>query len=44
MSELRLSQIKSIENEDLWAKQIRYWRTHLDIFIEEYFKIHLKDV
>ena len=44
MSELRLSQIKAIEHEDLWAKQIRYWRTHLDIFIEDYFKIHLKDV
>lgn len=40
----RLSQIKSIQHEDLWAKQIRYWRTHLDIFIEEYFKVKLKDV
>ncbi len=37
---LRLSQIKSIQNEDLWAKQIRYWRTHLDRFIEEYFQVH----
>ena len=44
MSELRLSQIKGIEHEDLWATQIRYWRTHLDVFIEEFFKIKLKDV
>ena len=25
-------------------RQIWYWRTHLDVFIEEYFKIKLKDV
>lgn len=24
----RLSQIKGIQHEDLWAQQIRYWRTH----------------
>lgn len=41
---LRLSQIKTLQNEDAWAKQIRYWRTHLDVFIESYFQIKLKDV
>ena len=43
-SPIRLSQIRGIQKEDLWAQQIRYWRTHLDIFIEEYFKVHLRDV
>lgn len=27
----------------LWAQQIYFWRTHLDVFIEEYFHIRLKD-
>lgn len=38
----RASQIREIKNYDAWAKQIWYWRTHLDRFIEEYFKIKLK--
>ena len=38
----RASQIRDIKNFDAWAKQIWYWRTHLDRFIEEYFKIKLK--
>ena len=37
-------QVKEIKNIDLWAEQICYWRTHQDVFIEEYFKIKLKDV
>lgn len=38
----KASQIREIRNYDAWAKQIWYWRTHLDRFIEEYFKIKLK--
>ena len=38
----RASQIREIKNFEAWAKQIWYWRTHLDRFIEEYFKIKLK--
>ena len=38
----RASQIREIKNYEAWAKQIWYWRTHLDRFIEEYFKIKLK--
>ena len=38
----RASQIRDIKNFDAWAKQIWYWRTHLDRFIEDYFKIKLK--
>ena len=44
MADFKLSQIRDIKNYDLWAEQICYWRTHLDVFIEEYFKIKLKDV
>lgn len=40
----KASQIREIRNTELWAEQIWYWRTHLDVFIEEYFKIKLKDV
>lgn len=38
----RASQIRELRNFEAWAKQIWYWRTHLDRFIEEYFKIKLK--
>ena len=38
----KASQIREIKNYEAWAKQIWYWRTHLDRFIEEYFKIKLK--
>lgn len=34
---------KEITNIDAWAEQILFWRTHLDIFIEDYFGIELKD-
>ena len=40
----RLSQIREIRNFDAWSKQIWYWRTHLDVFIEEYLKVKLKPV
>lgn len=36
--------IQELKNYKEWAKQIHYWRTHLDVFIEDYFKIRLKDV
>lgn len=38
----KVSQIRELKNYQAWAKQIWYWRTHLDRFIEEYFKIKLK--
>lgn len=38
----KASQIREIKNYDAWAKQIWYWRTHLDRFIEDYLKIKLK--
>lgn len=39
----KAAQIREIKNFDTWAEQIWYWRTHLDMFIEEYFHIKLKD-
>lgn len=33
-----------IENVEEWEKQIWYWRTHLDIFIEEYFSTEDKPI
>lgn len=41
---VKASQIREIKNVEQWKKQIWYWRTHQDVFIEEYFKIKLKDV
>lgn len=38
----KVSQIREIKNYEAWAKQIWFWRTHLDRFIEDYFKIKLK--
>ena len=38
----RASQIRELRNFEAWTKQIWYWRTHLDRFIEDYFKIKLK--
>ena len=38
----KASQIRELRNYEAWAKQIWYWRTHLDRFIECYFKIRLK--
>ena len=35
--------IRELRNTALWAKQIIYWRSHLDVFIESYFGIRLKD-
>jgi len=28
-----------ITNPTVWAKQILFWRDHLDVFIEDYFQI-----
>lgn len=38
----KASQIRELKNYEAWQKQIWYWRTHLDRFIEDYFKIKLK--
>ena len=40
----KASMIRELKNFEAWRKQIWYWRTHLDRFIEEYFKIKLKDI
>lgn len=40
----KVSQIRELRNTDLWVEQILYWRSHLDVFIEEYFGVILKDV
>ena len=44
MNNMKASQVREIKNDQLWAKQILYWRTHQDVFIEEYFEVKLKDV
>ena len=38
----KASQIRELKNYIAWQKQIWFWRTHLDRFIEDYFKIKLK--
>ena len=38
----KASQIRELKNYEAWRKQIWFWRTHLDRFIEDYFKIRLK--
>lgn len=30
---------RDIRNIDAWAKQILYWRTHLDAFIVDYLSV-----
>ena len=40
---MTINQIREVRNVKLWAIQIAYWRTHLDVFIESYFGIKLKD-
>lgn len=40
---MTVTQIRDIRNVKLWAQQIMFWRTHLDVFIEQYLKIKLKD-
>ena len=40
---MTITQIRDIRNVKLWARQIQFWRTHLDVFIETYFGIKLKD-
>lgn len=37
-------QAKKINNPDVWARQILFWRAHMDVFVEEYFGVKLKDV
>lgn len=32
-----------IQNVAGLVYQVYYWRDHLDVFIDEYFKVHLKD-
>lgn len=38
----KASQIRELKNYEAWQKQIWYWRTHLDRFIEDYLKVKLK--
>ena len=39
----RLDQVREISNWDDWARLIAFYRTHLDVFIEDYFGAALKD-
>ena len=39
----RLDQIKEIKDFKTWWIQILFWRTHLDVFIQQYFGVKLKD-
>ena len=34
-----ITQVRDVKNLKLWARQILFWRDHLDIFIERYFNI-----
>lgn len=43
MNSMDIRNIKEVKNVDLWVHQIWFWRTHLDVFIEDYFQIELKD-
>ena len=36
-SSVGLAKEKKINNIDQWVKQILFWRSHLDVFIEDYF-------
>lgn len=40
----RLDQVRDIKNYEQWWTQILFWRTHLDVFIMQYFGVKLKDV
>lgn len=35
----RIDQVKDIKNYEQWWIQILFWRTHLDIFIQQYFGV-----
>lgn len=35
--------VRELKNLDIWAKQILYWRAHLDCFIMDYLGVKLKD-
>lgn len=39
----KVDQIKALEQWDIWWDQILFWRSHLDIAIEEMFGVKLKD-
>lgn len=34
----------NVESPEEWEKQIQFWRTHLDIFIEDYFSVNEEDI
>lgn len=42
-AENMISNVRQVKNIQGWAKLIWYWRTHLDVFIEQYLGIPLKD-
>lgn len=43
MAQISPNQVRDILNTEAWKKQVWYWRTHLDIFIEAYLHVKLKD-
>lgn len=40
---MNISSVREITQLDEWAKLIAFYRTHLDVFIEQYLGVHLKD-
>lgn len=41
--ESQISNVREVTNIEGWTRLIWYWRTHLDVFIEDYLGIPLKD-
>lgn len=39
----QISNVRQVKNVQGWTRLIWYWRTHLDVFIEQYLGIPLKD-
>lgn len=37
---MSLSSVREIQNWDDWATLIAFYRTHLDVFLEDYFGVH----
>lgn len=39
----QVANVREVRNIEGWKEQIWYWRTHLDVFIQNYLQIPLKD-
>lgn len=40
----KVDSIREIKEYAIWWEQKLYWETHLDVFIQQYFNVVLKDV